>query len=200
MRPARSRPHAARLRRGLLLVIVGLTAVLGAPGPALAHSGLTSSSPAAGSTVTEPLSVVSLTFSGRVRPREVTVAGPDGAPAGSGPATASGSVVDVPVRLTAAGRYTIDYTVASDDGHPVVGTVTFTYTPPVAAAQPPPAAPGTATAAPTARETPAVLPGDGVGATAATATGLPGWTPAAAVGVVVVLGGVLLARRRARRH
>jgi len=120
--------------RGPLIVfalIVGM--LLGIATAAQAHTGLASSDPAEGSTVTGPPPAVGLTFSGQVLLREVTVTGPTGA-AATGGATVNGAVVTQPVALTDAGTYTVDYAVTSSDGHPVEGIATFVYAPP-----PPPA-------------------------------------------------------------
>jgi methionine-rich copper-binding protein CopC len=172
-------------------------ALLLVPGTAQAHSGLSSSSPAADSTVTEPLTAVELTFAGSVRLREVGVTGPDGASAGSAPPTASGAVVTAAVSLSAPGRYTVTYAVTSDDGHPVDGSLSFSYAPPATAA-PTTSAPVTTAAPATSSAAPApVEPSEAAASNAAEESGgFPGWV--IPVAVAVVGAGVVLAVRRMR--
>ncbi|MCW2584212.1 MAG: hypothetical protein JWQ53_3002, partial [Klenkia sp.] len=109
----------------LLLAVLLLSAAtwLATTGTAQAHTGLRESSPAEGSTVTDPLTAVTLTFSAAVRSPEVTVAGPDGAAVATAEATADGSVVSVPVAPTATGPHTVTWAVTSADGHRLEGTV-----------------------------------------------------------------------------
>ena len=51
----------SRPRRSVLVLLLALAAWLTAAGTAQAHTGLTASTPAEGSTVTEPLAAVTLT-------------------------------------------------------------------------------------------------------------------------------------------
>jgi copper resistance protein C len=190
-------PRPSRLRALLAVLAAALCLVLGTATAASAHTALESSNPAEGSTVTAPLPAVDLTFSGAVLVREVTVTGPDGAPAVAGAATAAGGVVTQPVALAAAGTYTVGYAVTSSDGHPVEGTVSFTYAPP------PPPAPTTAAAAPTTATAAPETPDDAAEPAEAAAerstgdpSGIPLWIVLTGAAAVVV--GAVLAVRRLR--
>ncbi|GGD08212.1 copper resistance CopC family protein [Nocardioides daphniae] len=126
----RTRRPSARPRVGATVVAVvaaAATVLLGAA-PALAHAGLTGSSPEDGTSLTELPTEVVLTFSEEVRtPATVVVTGPDGAGLQSGEATVEGDEVRQPVeRGRAAGEHTIAYRVISSDGHPITGQVRFT--------------------------------------------------------------------------
>ena len=189
--------------RGLLAVLaLMMSVVLGTATAAQAHVGLRSSNPSEGSTVTGPLPAVDLTFTGRVLPREVTVTGPAGASAATAAATASGVVITQPVALTDAGTYTVAYAITSSDGHPVEGSLTFTYAPPA------PLAPSSE--APASTSPPSVAPASlapaepseaATTSAAQSSTGVPGWALAAGAVIVLVAAAVLLTvrRRRVRR-
>ncbi|SFL86926.1 copper resistance CopC family protein [Geodermatophilus ruber] len=185
--PISTRPSPLRGLLTVLVLAIGL--VLGTATAVQAHTGLGSSNPVDGSTLTTPLPAVDLTFTGQVLLREVTVTGPAGASAASGTATTAGAVVSQPVTLTDAGRYTVAYAVTSGDGHPVEGSVSFTYAPP------PPATPTSEAAAPTS-SAPAAPTEAAAQRPAEEPAGLPGWVLAAAA--VLVTGAVLLTARRLR--
>ena len=68
----------SRLRGLLTLFALMISVVLGTATAAHAHTGLSSSNPADGSTLTSPVPAVDLTFTGQVLLREVTVTGPAG--------------------------------------------------------------------------------------------------------------------------
>ncbi|MCO7220095.1 copper resistance protein CopC [Klenkia sp. PcliD-1-E] len=181
--------------RALLLALLVLPLWLLGAGPAAAHSGLSSTSPAEGATVSDPLGAVVLTFSGAVRGPDVVVAGPDGVSVGTAEATADGSAVTVPVAPTATGTHTVTWAVTSADGHRLEGSYAFTYAGPVptrpAASTTP--APGnapatTAPAAATPSEAAATRDDSGPNLLV---RGVPVLLAAA-----VVVGGVVLLRRR----
>ncbi len=184
-----------RWTRPALLTLATLAGVLLLAGPAAAHAGLSGSAPADGAVLAEAPAAVTLTFSAAVRGPEVTVTGPDGATVG-GEATADGSLVTVPVALAAAGRQTVDWAVTSADGHRLAGTLTFDWTPPVAAA-PTTDAPsgaevtaGSTTPAPAAAEPSEAAsagPVDGPGSGGALVTGTVALLVLAVLGAVVVL-------------
>lgn len=118
--PGRARSVVLSLGAGLLLALVA--------GPAYAHDELTSSNPADGATLATPPSQVVLTF--EEPPVElgaqVVVTGPDG-PVSTGSPRLTGDDVVVDVQPSApAGRYTVEWRVTSDDGHPVSGSFGFT--------------------------------------------------------------------------
>lgn len=130
--------------RGRILATLAALAFAGAlalapASAASAHDYLVDSTPAAGSTVTEPLHTVSLTFddivldlSGNGSSSIVQVTGPD---AGTrhfetGCATTEGRVVTAPVALGGAGTYTVAWQIVSSDGHTVSQKIQFSYKPP----------------------------------------------------------------------
>jgi MYXO-CTERM domain-containing protein len=142
------------IRRAIPPLLTLLAALL-APSAVLADAKLVSSTPEAGSTVTELAQVV-LTFNEPLnadRSSAVLRAGGTRVAAGGvDPGDATRMVVQV---LNAqAGDYEVRYTAASQDGHLVRDTFTFTLAEPAvtASAEPPPSAP--ATAPPTASATP----------------------------------------------
>ena len=201
-RHATERPSVptTRPRRVLLLPLLLLACWLGATGTAQAHTSLSSSSPAEGSTVTEPLSAVTLTFSGSVRGPEVTVAGPDGAVVSTGTATGEGSAVTVPVAPTATGPHTITWSVTSADGHDLTGTVAFDHAGPVAAPVGPEPAPSSAATPSPAAATSEPVPAQPAEAAAETPED-EGSGSGVAIGVAVAVvllgaGGVAVGRRR----
>lgn len=191
MNPAALLTRPFRLRGLLAVLVLTISVVLGTATAAQAHTALGSSNPADGSTLTTPLPAVGLTFTGQVLLGEVTVTGPAGASAATGAATANGAVVTQPVTLTAAGTYTVGYAVTSGDGHPLEGTLTFTYAPP---------APTSASAAPPAGSAAAEPSEAAVQSPAQQSGGVPGWVLAAAAALLVA-GAVLVivGRLRARR-
>jgi copper resistance protein C len=120
---------APRTSRALLaLVAAAALLVLGA-GPALAHDGLVSSSPAAEASVPTPPPAVELEMGSppQVLGTEVRVTGPDGAVVSEGEPEVLGSTVRQPLAAALpAGAYAVDWRVTSGDGHPVTGSFGFT--------------------------------------------------------------------------
>ncbi|WP_158867472.1 copper resistance protein CopC [Leifsonia sp. AG29] len=123
---------AAAALGALTLALVPLSA-------ASAHDYLVGSTPAAGSTVTQPLDRVALSFNDRVLDLSgngsgtlVTVTGPGQSAKHfeTGCATVADTDVTAPVALGGAGDYTITYQVVSADGHTVSSTIPFHYEPP----------------------------------------------------------------------
>ena len=106
-----------------------LVAIISAPAPvAVAHARLVSSTPAADASVSPP-SVISLTFSDRMVPAfstfELVSAGraiPVRITVSEDRKTMSGR----PVRALPAGTYTVDWRIASGDGHRMTGAFNFT--------------------------------------------------------------------------
>jgi len=193
---ARTRTPSSRSGRLLIVLAVALVTTLSTATGAQAHTGLATSNPPADTTVTAPIDAVQLTFTGSVLLRDVTVTGPDGASAVSGPGAASGSVVTAPVAPTTAGTHTVTYAMTSGDGHALEGSLSFGFAPPIPAA--PPA--DTTTTAPTTTAGP--LSGEpseaASGSTAEDAGGLPSWVVPVLLGGVVVVLAVLIVLRRAR--
>lgn len=139
---------AAGLLAALLLTAPLLT--LWAP-PAAAHTRLESTAPADGSTAQAPVTEVTLRFTLPVSllGDGVVIEGPDGAVPADVAAAQDGVVlVATPAAALPAGRYTVTWTAAAQDGHPLEGTFGFA----VAAAEPTaaPSATPSATPSPTA--------------------------------------------------
>lgn len=112
-----------------LTVSLVLLAALLWPVPASAHNVLKTSDPADGATVSR-LDRVTLTFDQPVRAdfAKLALTGPDGARHDAG-LTVRDEVVTATVKpLTSAGVYVIGWQIVSNDGHPVTGTIRFTYT------------------------------------------------------------------------
>ncbi|MFE7509322.1 copper resistance protein CopC [Promicromonospora sp. NPDC057488] len=135
---------AAGLLAALLLTAPLLTSW--AP-PAAAHTRLESTAPADGSTAQAPVTEVTLRFTLPVSllGDGVVIEGPDGAvPADVAAAGDGVALVATPAAALPAGRYTVTWTAAAQDGHPLEGTFGFA----VAAAAEPTATPS-ATPSPT---------------------------------------------------
>lgn len=119
------------MRRIAPLLLAGCLALL--PTLALAHTELTASDPADGSTVTDAPDEVVLTFAAEVDDGATfTVLDPDGKEVGSGDLdleVADRNVLRGRVEVVATGAYTVAWSVVGDDGHDVEGEVTFTYDP-----------------------------------------------------------------------
>jgi methionine-rich copper-binding protein CopC len=106
---------------------------------ASAHDYLVDSTPKAGSTQTEPLGQVSLTFNdvvldlaGDGASSLLQVTGPDGASTHfeTGCPTITDRVVTAPVALGGPGVYRMTWQIVSADGHTVSDSIEFTYSPP----------------------------------------------------------------------
>lgn len=178
--PSRVRTTAAALGAGLALALVAA--------PAYAHDELKSSSPADGATLATPPQQVVLTFEEAPVSlgAQVVVTGPDG-PVSSGAPRLAGDEVVADVQPSApAGRYTVQWRVTSDDGHPVSGT--FAFTAQAAAAGTSPSAAAGTPVAPTASTAPAEAP--------RREPLIPSWGWIAA-GVIVIVAAIRLNRRSA---
>lgn len=120
--------RSARRALGALGAGLLLTLAVGTSVPAYAHDELSSSNPADGATLAQPPAQVVLTFE---EPPvdlglQVVVTSPDG-PASAGSPRIEGSTVVQDVQPSApAGRYSVEWRVTSDDGHPVSGRFGFT--------------------------------------------------------------------------
>jgi copper transport protein len=125
VRPSWVARASARWVVGLLAALV--LATWCAP-PAAAHTKLQSSAPAAGSTSDGPVDEVALTFTLPVTSLGdgIVIAGPAGTVTAD-VATAEGGLVLVatPAEPLAAGDYTVRWTAAAQDGHPLEGTFGF---------------------------------------------------------------------------
>lgn len=205
-------PGAPVRAAAVLLAIV--TASLFAPAtPALAHTSLISSNPAADATVTTAPGAIELVFNQSIGTQfgAVAVTGPDGEALGDGePAVDGATVIQALGAVTTPGEVQVSYRVASADGHPVTGIFRFTV-PTEAIALPAPVG----SPAPTARgrETPSEGAVRSSTPQPATATagdlaaqgsggGSASWVPPAVGALVVaslVAGAVAMGARRRRR-
>jgi methionine-rich copper-binding protein CopC len=195
-----------------LLAVASLAGGIALAPAAQAHSELISTDPADGAVLEAPPRQVSFTFNEPLMPDFVRFIGTDPA----------GQTGDLPVSFVdgatagivwpaeaPAGEWRVSYRVVSQDGHPIEGGITFTYTAPSPAptstsatpsptsatpTSPTPTSPSPTTAAPTeATPSPEVSPA------ADTGGGSTGWVIAGIALAVIVVAGVvfaLLARRR----
>ena len=178
----RSSALGARLPVRTTLAALGAGLVLAlAAAPAYAHTELTSSTPADGATVATAPAQVVLTFSEApvALGAQVVVTGPAGAVSAGAPRLDGLSVVQDVQPSAPAGRYTVEWRLTSDDGHPVSRTLGFTASA---------AAAGGAAGAPGASSTPAP------GAAPRREPLIPSWGWIAA-GVIAIVAAVRLNRR-----
>ncbi|WP_440709294.1 copper resistance CopC family protein [Herbiconiux sp. YIM B11900] len=206
---------------GLLVTAGAATAlVLGTAGAASAHDFLVSTDPAADSTVSEPLSTVSLVFNepplaelGAGIAIEVRDAG--GTNVASGAVSIVNSTLSIAVAPSSQGAYTVLWQTVSSDGHAVSGEYAFTYAGPVAQATAAPGSPepttptgapddttAVATEPPAATSTPPATPTPAATDASAESSAAPspaifvGIAAAAVVVIAAVVLGVVLSRRR----
>ncbi len=180
-----------RLGRTAVAVVAVIVALLAWAGtaPASAHAELDSSDPAQGATLTTPPTEITLTFGEVISDAglQIVAQGP------TGPVTLDAPVLQGPKVITPwpttapDGAYTISYRVVSADGHPIDGSVAFSYT-------------GAAIAAPTpGAPSPSSSSTDGALGRGQSAAASPSPQPASAsnnfswgLPVIVVLGGVAI--------
>ncbi|WP_285102199.1 CopD family protein [Promicromonospora sp. MEB111] len=128
---AGARPRAVRTgaASALLALLASLVLTLCCAPPAAAHTRLESSVPAAGTTASAPVTAVTLRFTLPVSllGDGVVIDGPDGVVTADVAAAEDGLVlVATPAAALAAGPYTVTWTAAAQDGHPLEGTFGFT--------------------------------------------------------------------------
>lgn len=197
MRLTRQLPGALLGLTALVAFLLG-AALLGA-GPASAHDSLESTSPAAGATVPAPPGTVSLTLSERplALGTQIKVNDAAGTNWSDGAVQIVDNVASQKLKAGApAGPYTVQWRVASSDGHPIEGTFTFTAS---AAAGGATTAAGTAPASGSVPTLGTAPPGSTVAPTPAPDASQPfPWSivvfVAVAVGILVALA--LSAKRR----
>lgn len=121
------RPACLPVRTTLAALGAGLALALAAA-PAYAHTGLTSSNPGDGATVAAPPAQVVLTFTEAPAAlgAQVVVTGPAGPVSAGAPRLDNLDVVQDVQPSAPAGRYTVEWRLTSDDGHPITGTLGFT--------------------------------------------------------------------------
>ncbi|CAN5269814.1 hypothetical protein BH11ACT1_BH11ACT1_28420 [soil metagenome] len=215
---------ATASRRAVVVLAAAAVALLVGAGAAQAHNTLVSTDPVDGSTVATAPERVTLTFNepARALGTEVVVTAPNGTTVSTGDPVLDGATVSQAVAgALPAGAYTVTWRVTSADGHPLEGVISFTATGATTVGTGPAAA-----ASPTPTPTPAPTPTPSTTALSATASIGPvtraggteigpvvtdqdadgdDWSlgtalsvagGAALVGVLVVVGFVLLRRRR----
>lgn len=128
------RPHPpfVRVATALAALAALLLAALVAAPPAAAHARLEASSPKDGSTLTATPPEVMLRFNEPVKDGLNQVSVKSGSTdVTDGDLELAGNTVYQPLKTDIdAGDYTITYKVVSADGHPISGSVKFTYAPP----------------------------------------------------------------------
>lgn len=157
---------SVRRRRSIGAITSGAAAAaMLAPGVALAHSVVVDTTPAQGASVDAPRTIT-VTFNEDIRTQfaYTRLAGPDGVVPTTTKVTGP-DLVATPGAPLAAGAYTLSYRVASEDTHPVSGTVRFTVR---AGATSPTSVP--ATTAPTATATSGTATATSAAATTASPT------------------------------
>jgi methionine-rich copper-binding protein CopC len=188
------------VRAVVAATVLTLSVLFGVQAPADAHNSLIDSAPKNGAVLGTAPAEVRLKFLAKLDPvtTKVTVSDPAGNSAAVGAARFDGPTVMQTVRPTVAGLYTIGYEVASSDGHPIRGKVTFTLT---AAAVPSPTPTAAPTTAPSSIAPSRAAGDDAAGTPAGDAESTP-WWPWLVGGLVVLVllgvGGAVLARRRAQ--
>ncbi|PJJ65530.1 copper resistance CopC family protein [Compostimonas suwonensis] len=199
-----------------VLTAIAAAALLGlSASPAQAHNSLVSSTPAAGSVVTEQPGTFVITTNDTLLDLDGTgggsamqVSGPsdDVRYYGDGCASVEGASLLADIQLGQPGEYTLIWQVVSTDGHPVSNEFTFTWAPAAGvelaegSATPPvcPGSEGEAGASNGSGDTDAANPGDSAnsGSTAEQPSSDVFWILGAIVLVIVAGGVTLLALRR----
>ncbi|WP_369130873.1 copper resistance CopC family protein [Modestobacter roseus] len=176
--PSGRRRAGAPWGRPVLLGLLTVLALGMGASPALAHDGLTGSTPAASAALTAVPSEVQLEFSGAPQQlgTRVVVTGPGGTVSTGEPEIRGTTVVQALSADLPAGAYRVQWRATSSDGHPIEGNYGFSVSP---------------DAAPAAPVTPQP-------AAASTGTGTPGVWWAAGALVLVALGTVVAGRLRRR--
>lgn len=198
--PAMSSDTVGSVNRYALLTaaLAATLATVVPAAPALAHTELKSTTPAAKSTATEPVTEVTLTFSGLIRKpgTTVTVTGPDKASYSAGDAQVLDRTITQKVDPLPVGAVTVEWRTTAADGHALRGSFTFTneVAPPTPTAEPSPtAAPATEARPPAAVS---AAPAGQAGDEESGSSGVAWAVAAVAVLAVAALGGLLWRRRR----
>jgi copper resistance protein C len=176
----------------LLGVVVAAAVVLGAGGPASAHDTAESTSPASGATLAAPPEKVSVTFNHNplALGSQIVVSSAAGSNWADGPVEIVDNVVSQKLKTGApAGHYTVQWRVASSDGHPIEGRFTFTAAAGAPGATAAAAVPTLGTAQPGTTQAPAPAPD----ASEPFPWSVMGFV-AVGIGILVALG--LMAKRR----
>lgn len=147
-----SRPGAVMIRAAAGVLAALVLALWCAPS-ATAHTRLESSAPAAGSTSDTPVTEVTLRFTLPVSQlgEGIVIEGPDGAVVADVAAAGDGlALVATPSEALTAGDYTVTWTAAAQDGHPLEGAFGFIVAGTGAGPSPSPSEPAGGTGTPSA--------------------------------------------------
>lgn len=122
----------ARLLRGTGAAVVLTTLTVLAAGPAQAHDSLLSTEPVDGATLSSMPAAIVLHFAEPAQRlgTAVVVLGSDGNVASGRPVIVASELRQPVTAGSPPGRYTVNWRVVSDDGHPVQGSFRFTTTTP----------------------------------------------------------------------
>ncbi|MFD5828932.1 copper resistance protein CopC [Lentzea sp. NPDC060358] len=179
------------MRRSFSALVLALLAATAVTVPAQAHAELQSSTPASGAVLDAPPPQVELTFSdviGLPDGDAITITGPDGTRWPVVRAAAVDRTITAKFDTAAAkpGAHTLVWKAKADDGDVVEGTIAFTMNV---------AAPASSAAAPSSVTMSAPVSNAPAASTAPEPGGVPLWVWVLA-GLVVVVGAILLIRRR----
>ncbi|MFI6095573.1 copper resistance protein CopC [Lentzea sp. NPDC051213] len=182
------------MTRYISALVLALLAATAMAVPAQAHAELKSSNPASGAALDAPPKQIELTFSEAIALPDgdaVTITGPDGAkwPITQAAAVDKTITAQVDAAAAKAGAHTLAWQAKSDDGDVVSGTFSFTMNvaAPVSSSTAPPS---TITMSATASNAPPST-------TTAESGGIPAWVWIV-IGLVVIVGAILLFRRKAK--
>ena len=189
--------NSSKIRALLAIVTVMIAAVLGAS-PAAAHSELVSSAPADGSAQSAPPAQVVLTFNEIISDAglQVVAQGPSGSVALPAPTVNGTTVTTEWPQTESGGEYQVSYRVVSADGHPIDGTIRFSYPGEAGEADDPAAA---SAADSSAGAVPVPLSETTDATVSETEGGFPLWLPVVVVIVGVAIG-ASIARALRRRN
>ena len=183
-----------KLSRAATALVLAGAALVASAAPALAHTELTGSNPAAGASLATPPTKVELTFEEPVSAVAggLAITGPDGARWTIGKPTVVDKTVSAPVTAEAgaAGAYSLTWKVKASDGDDVTGKIDFTLTAaiPSSTTAPPPATTAAAPSTPVSAATAAPA--------ADTSGGIPGWVWIIVAVVVLAVAVAFLVRGR----
>lgn len=184
----------------LAAVLVGALGLTLGTLPASAHSELVSSNPADGATGAGRPAEVTLTFNENIADTglQVVAMGADGAvalgtPSAAGPNVTAAWPADAP-----DGRYQVSYRVVSADGHPIDGSISFTYGDAARGASAPAAESEVSAAAASPDPAAAATPASATTGGEDESSGFPLWIPAVVVVVGVAIGAAIARAMRSR--
>lgn len=176
-------------RLSVILPLALALTLFGVAAPAAAHTGIESTIPADGETLTVLPELFSVTATEELKDLTgdgdgfaLQITGPDGARLDTGELVIEGRTASTPAVVDAPGTYTLAYQVVGEDGHPVAGEIQFVWAPD--------GTPGV-TQESNAADGPATATQD---------TGMPGWVVPAIIAVLVGIFAIVMAIVTARRR